>query len=100
MRARDASALALSRGQDAYAVRALHELCRLGGPPAAAPELARLAERVDGPFAATAAAHASALVAGDGVALMAVAERFAAEGALLVPVRRRRWRSSSRAGRH
>jgi DNA-binding CsgD family transcriptional regulator len=80
----EASALAESRGQDAYAVRALHELCRLGDPASAAPELARLADRVDGPFAATAAAHAAALVAGDGVALLEVAERFAAGEALLV----------------
>ena len=39
--AREAGALARSRGQDAYAVRALHELCRLGDPATAAPELAR-----------------------------------------------------------
>jgi DNA-binding CsgD family transcriptional regulator len=80
--AREAVALALGRGQDAYAVRALHELCRLGEP--AAPELERLAAVVDGSFAATAAAHAAALVAGDGAALLDVAERFAAGEALLV----------------
>jgi ATP/maltotriose-dependent transcriptional regulator MalT len=82
--ASEAGALAQSRGQDAYAVRALHELCRLGDPATAAPELARLAGRVDGPFAATAAAHAAALVGGDGAALLEVAERFAAGDALLV----------------
>jgi DNA-binding CsgD family transcriptional regulator len=82
--AREAGALARSRGQDAYAVRALHELCRLGDPATAAPELARLAGTVDGPFATTAAAHAAALVAGDGAALLEVAERFAAADALLV----------------
>ena len=82
--ASEASALAGSRGQDAYAVRALHELCRLGDPAGAAPELARLAGRVEGPFAATAAAHAEALVAGDGAALLEVAERFAAAQALLL----------------
>ena len=84
--AREAGALARSRGQDAYAVRALHDLCRLGDPATAAPELAALAETVDGPFAATAAAHAAALFAGDGTALLAVAERFADQGALLVAV--------------
>lgn len=84
--AREAGALTRSRGQDAYAVRALHELCRLGDPATAAPELARLADRVDGPFAAIAAAHAAALVAGDGAALLAVAERFADQGGLLVAV--------------
>jgi DNA-binding CsgD family transcriptional regulator len=82
--ARDAAALARDRGQRAYEVRALHELCRLGDPAAAAPRLARLAGAVDGPFAATAAAHAAALVAGDGDALVEVAERFAAADALLV----------------
>lgn len=82
----DAGALAQSRGQDAYAVRALHELCRLGDPAAAAPELAGLAGRIDGPFGANAAEHAAALVAGDGPALLTVAERFAAQGALLVAV--------------
>jgi DNA-binding CsgD family transcriptional regulator len=82
--ARGAAALAQSRGQDAYAVRALHELCRLGDPATAEPELARLAGTVDGPFAATAAAHAAALVAGDGTALLEAAERFAAADALLV----------------
>ena len=84
--AREAGALARSRGQDAYAARALHDLCRLGDPATAAPELARLAGGVDGPFAATAAAHATALVAGDGGALLDVAERFAAHDALLVAV--------------
>ena len=82
--ARDAATFARSHGQDAYAVRALHELCRLGDPATAAPELARLAERVDGPFAATAAAHAAALTARDGAALLDVAERFAERDALLV----------------
>jgi tetratricopeptide (TPR) repeat protein len=41
--ARGAAALARERGQHAYAARAMHELCRLGDPAAAAPELARLA---------------------------------------------------------
>ena len=84
--ARDAGALARSRGQDAFAVSALHALCRLGDPATAAPELADLADRVDGPYAETAAAHAAALVAGDGAALLEVAERFAEQGALLVAV--------------
>jgi DNA-binding CsgD family transcriptional regulator/RecA/RadA recombinase len=81
---RQAAALAQSRGHHAYAVRALHELCRLGDPAGATPELVRLAGTVDGPFAGTAAAHAAALVAGDGAALLEVAERFAATDALLV----------------
>ena len=84
--ARDAAAAARARGQDAYAVWALHALCRLGDPAAAAPGLAELAERVDGPYAGLAAAHAATLVAGDGAALLATAERFAEHDALLVAV--------------
>jgi DNA-binding NarL/FixJ family response regulator len=80
--ARDAAALARWRGQDAYAVRALHELCRLGDPSGAG-ELARLAEQVEGDFAPAAAAHAAALAAGDGAALVVAAERLAACGAVL-----------------
>jgi hypothetical protein len=56
--ARDAGALARAHGQDAYALRALHELCRLRDPAAAAPELASLTDEVDGPFVAIAAPHA------------------------------------------
>ena len=82
--AREAAELARARGQDAYAVRALHERCRLGDQLAAAPELSRLAAGVDGPFAAIAAAHGEALVRRDGAALLAIAERFAAQDALLV----------------
>jgi len=58
----------------------------LAGIGQAAPQLAELADQVDGPFAVKAAAHAAALVAGDGAALLAVAERFADQGALLVAV--------------
>jgi DNA-binding NarL/FixJ family response regulator len=78
--------LARSRGQDGLAVPALHAACRLGDAASTAAPLAALAERVDGPLAATAAAHAAALVARDAVALRKVAERsaFAAIDALLV----------------
>ena len=82
--ARGTSELTQSRGQDGYTVRALHELCRLGDAASGAPRLARLAAQVDGSFAASAAAHAEALVARDGPALLDVAERFATDGALLV----------------
>ncbi|MDW5598921.1 hypothetical protein VSS74_31470, partial [Conexibacter stalactiti] len=99
----EAVELARARGQTALELRALHELCRLGDPTSAAPALARLAPpedaalaptqpappadaapTVDGPFAPLAATHAAALVARDGRALLAVAERFAALDALLV----------------
>ena len=80
--ARDAADAAQARGQDAYAVWALHALCRLGDAAAAAPGLAELARRVDGPYAVLAAAHATALVSGDGAALLAAAEGFAEHDAL------------------
>ena len=70
---------AAARGASGFAVRALHELCRLGDPAAAAPRLEALAETVDGPFAPLAAAHAAAH--DDPAALLAVAERFRAFGA-------------------
>ena len=73
-----------ARGQDGFAVRALHDACRLGEPAAAAAGLAELARRVDGAFAAAGAEHAAARVAGDGARLLAVAERFAEIGAMLL----------------
>ncbi len=82
--ATDTVDLARSRGHEAYTARALHELCRLGAPSAAAAGLARLAGRLDGPFAPVAAAHAEALAAGDGAALLDAADRFAGMGALLL----------------
>jgi ATP/maltotriose-dependent transcriptional regulator MalT len=82
--ARAAAEYADERGQHAYTVRALHDLCRLGDAATSAPQLTGLAARVDGPFAAVAAAHAQAQVADDGAALLDAAERFAALDALLV----------------
>jgi DNA-binding CsgD family transcriptional regulator len=84
--AREAAALASGHGQHAYAVRALHELCRLGDPGTAASPLAELADTVDGPLAPIAAAHAAALRASDGAALMERAEQFAGLDALLAAV--------------
>jgi DNA-binding CsgD family transcriptional regulator len=81
--ARAAAAAARDRGQDAYAVRALHDLARLGDPAHAAAALAELAPRTDGPFAAAAAAHAAASAVRDGGALLEAAERLAGLGALL-----------------
>src|SRR3954447_1292904 len=84
--AREAAALASGDGQHAYAVRALHELCRLGDPGTAASPLAELADTVDGPLAPIAAAHAAARRASDGAALMERAEQFAGLDALLAAV--------------
>jgi DNA-binding CsgD family transcriptional regulator len=79
-----ATELAEARGQDGLAVRALHELARLGEPTTAAPRLAALAARVDGPFAGIAAAHAAALRERDGGALLEVSERFVTQSAPLL----------------
>ena len=60
-----------------------YEALRAGAPAArVAPELARLAERCDGRFFAAYAAHAAALAARDGDALLAVADELADIGAL------------------
>jgi len=80
----EAADLARSRGQRTYEVRALHELCRLGAPGAAAERLALLAGDVDGSFGSLCATHAAALVAGDAGALVEVGESLAAMDALIV----------------
>jgi DNA-binding CsgD family transcriptional regulator len=80
----EAANLASSRGERAYEVRALHELCRLGDPVAAAERAPVLAGEVDGSFGSLAATHAAALVAADAGALRETAESFAAMDALLV----------------
>jgi DNA-binding CsgD family transcriptional regulator len=82
--AREASELAQLRGQHAFTMLSLQELCRLGDPAAAAPGLAEVAGELDGPYVQVAAAYAAALVAHDGSGLLEVAERFADHGALLV----------------
>jgi DNA-binding CsgD family transcriptional regulator len=83
-RALAAAELAESLGQDAFALRALHDAARFGAPGAAAQRLTRLADRVDGPFARTAAAHAVVLLQPVGGTLLDIAERFAADDALLL----------------
>jgi len=80
----EASDLAASRGQRGFELHALHDLCRLGDPATAAPRLAALAGGVDGPLAPVAAAHAAALVARDGPALVEAAEGLARLDMLLV----------------
>ena len=66
------------------AAQLVYEALRAGAPPAgAADELARLAERCDGRFTDAYAAHAAALAARDGDALLAVAAELADIGALV-----------------
>jgi len=78
--AAEGAAAARMRGQDGFVVRALHEGMRIGGPddPAESADLTALAATVEGPFAPLAAAQAEA--AGDGAALLGVAERLAEAG--------------------
>ncbi len=62
--ATEVAAAAEARGANGFAVRALHELVRLGDPATAAPRLAALAPTVDGPSATRAAADAAAMLRG------------------------------------
>ncbi|WP_053847369.1 LuxR C-terminal-related transcriptional regulator [Streptomyces sp. NRRL B-24085] len=74
----DAAAFAAGLGQLAHEVLALHTAVRFGDPTVA-DRLAALVPQVDGPRAPAAAAHAAALAAADGDALLEAAvalERF------------------------
>lgn len=73
-----------TNGQGAFAAVALHDLARLGEPRPAAPRLALLVRRLDGPLPAAYAEHAGALAAGDASALDRAAGSFEASGALLL----------------
>src|SRR2546430_8363528 len=70
-------------GQYAIAVGALHDVARLGGAPAVATRLRRLASIVEGPFAPACAAHAEALATRDGPGLDQASASFEAIGANL-----------------
>jgi DNA-binding CsgD family transcriptional regulator len=63
---------------------ACHALARLGRSRDVAGRLGELAVQIDGPFAATRADHAAALVAGDATALQDVSRRFEQFGARLL----------------
>ena len=77
---RDAAALA--PGLPVYAAQMLYEGLRAGAPATAiAQELAPLAERCDARLVGAYRDHAVALAAGDGAALLAVAEEMEAIGA-------------------
>ena len=81
---RDAEALSAMPG---YAAQLVYEALRAGAPaPAAAAELTRLAELCDSQLVSAYRRHATALAAHDGEALLAVAEEFAAIGALTYAV--------------
>jgi tetratricopeptide (TPR) repeat protein len=77
--ARDAARMAERGGQSAVALRAWHEAVRLGDARAVDP-LARLCGEVDCAVGGIALAHARALAAGDGAALLAVSDDLAGVG--------------------
>jgi len=80
--ARAAAVLAASRDQPAHEVLALQTAVCFGDR-SAADRLAQLAAVVDGPRAPAAAAHARALAADDGDALLAASERWQVIGDVL-----------------
>jgi len=72
---RDAAAREHERGRPAWEVLLLQTATQFGDPTTAH-RLAELAGRVQGPRAPTAAAHAAALAAGDGDALLEASRRY------------------------
>ncbi|OBH13226.1 AAA family ATPase [Mycobacterium sp. E1715] len=77
--ARDAARMAERGGQRAVAMRVWHEAVRLGDTRAADP-LGRLCDEIDCAAGKLALAHAQALAAGDGAALLAASDDLAAVG--------------------
>jgi DNA-binding CsgD family transcriptional regulator len=79
----EAAEICERRGQRAGAVLGYHDVARFGRADIAAPRLARLAERAQGPLVRACAAHAAALAGGEANALLDVAEEFEAIGSPL-----------------
>lgn len=74
----------LEQGRHADAVALLHDVVRLGGAATAGSELIASTRHVQGEFAAARAAHATATLRSDPVALAVVADRFQVLGARLL----------------
>lgn len=81
--ARERAEAHLSRGHLGFAAEVLHAATRFGDPDAAV-TLAGLGDRLDGNLHRIRVAHASALVAGDPVRLVEVAEQFRRAGLSLL----------------
>ncbi|MFD2092379.1 LuxR C-terminal-related transcriptional regulator [Blastococcus deserti] len=79
----DAAALAARQGQSAVEALILHSALRYGRAAVVVDRLRCLAERLDSPLVSDLAAHAEALVTGDGERLDAVSHRFEDAGAML-----------------
>jgi DNA-binding CsgD family transcriptional regulator/tetratricopeptide (TPR) repeat protein len=79
----DGAERAAERGQLAMAVALLHDVVRLGYPDAVANQLATLAKRCDGRLVAARAGHAVAARDHDVRGLVAVADEFEDQGAIL-----------------
>jgi DNA-binding NarL/FixJ family response regulator len=80
----EAAALAARQGQEAVEAVLLHDGLRLGQGPRIVDRLHHQAERLDGPFLADLAAHATAAVAESAEGLDKVSSRFEQTGALLL----------------
>lgn len=79
------SAAVLSRvGAHLYEAMAYHDVVRLGAPTQVRQRLDRLASTIDGHLGSIYARHAHALAAGDGAALVEVADDFCGLGANLL----------------
>lgn len=79
---RDAVSTAAASGERGVELLGLHALARAGETEAAAARLAELAPDFQGPSAGLIAEHAAAGAAGDHIALLDIAQRFEAMGAL------------------
>ncbi|QBI20105.1 hypothetical protein ER308_11375 [Egibacter rhizosphaerae] len=82
--ARQGAAWAEAHQQHVWALWSHHDLVRLGLPGPAGAALRRAVERIDTPYVATLAAHATALEEENGEALLAVADRFDEAGSSLL----------------
>jgi DNA-binding NarL/FixJ family response regulator len=80
----EAAALAARQGQEAVEAVLLHDGLRLGQGPRIVDRLYQQAERLDAPFMADLAAHATAAVAQSAEGLEEVSSRFEQTGALLL----------------
>jgi DNA-binding CsgD family transcriptional regulator len=79
-----AAAEAQATGQSSYEAVLLHDVVRLGDPVAVADRLLQLAATIQGALVPVYAAHAEALIGGDGTALDEVSASFEELGALLL----------------